>query len=286
MSSRLTRAFTLVELLVVIGIIAILIALLLPALQKARDSAVRVQCLSNMRQAYAAMHAYAADNKGWFPPGTADHWYFVSNIAPSDPLPLPNPPNYSGVAVPSRGNWGNWYGRRLWERVGSVNQLFAPEWAQYLGGDPRVMGNHYRVLACAAIQQNNPEYNPIEFAYWYGMPTYEQVVRQAPGRAPVPRQGRVKREHMASAGFGSNGIVLPSGQVPVKFLFACSDLKGSSGGIPIYWGFRGSQGLGAPRGEVHGVGSTRGKYMNVMTLDGGTILVRNTPGLAAVGEPE
>lgn len=285
MPLRPSRAFTLVELLVVIGIIAILVALLLPALQKARDAAVRVECLSNMNQAYTAMHAYAADNNGWYPPGTTDHWYFVRDTAP-EPLPLPTPPNYASVAVPSRGNWGNWYGRKLFERVGNVNQLFAPEWVKYLGGDPTIMGNHYRVLACAAIQKNNPEYNPIEFGYWYGMPTYDQVVRRPPGQAPVPRQGRVKREHMATAGYGANGIVLLPGTSPVRFLFSCSDLKGSSGNIPIYWGFRGSQGLGAPRGDVHGSKSGSGKYMNVMTLDGGTILVRNTPGIAATGEPD
>lgn len=68
--SRSKTGFTLVELLVVIGIIAVLIAILLPALNRARAQARTVACLSNLRQLYYAFALYVNDDKGktpWYP---------------------------------------------------------------------------------------------------------------------------------------------------------------------------------------------------------------------------
>jgi prepilin-type N-terminal cleavage/methylation domain-containing protein len=83
---RPTKAFTLVELLVVIGIIALLISILLPALNRARGQAKQVQCLSNLRQLGQAMLMHANEHRQHFPLAGLV-WADKKTLQPNDNTP-------------------------------------------------------------------------------------------------------------------------------------------------------------------------------------------------------
>jgi prepilin-type processing-associated H-X9-DG protein len=112
----------LVELLVVIGIIGVLVALLLPSLNKARDNANKVKCMSNLKQMGLACMMYAQDNNSYLP---ARYWNFMtplkngwdvtSTFGPNagfvaSPVPGGTPPNGPALLVKAgrRGNGANY----------------------------------------------------------------------------------------------------------------------------------------------------------------------------------
>ncbi|MDB5323211.1 MAG: hypothetical protein JWN40_4842 [Phycisphaerales bacterium] len=148
-----SKAFTLVEMLVVIGILALLIAILLPALNRARESANTVNCLSNMKQFTAAAMNYAADNKGYIIPcGTPQAGWWCNIMVDNKYLAVPgqtgNAPKTSGVFYCPSGN----------------QDAFPPD----LTNNGTVPSSRVDERSAMGTQQTSPR-TGVRIDLWYGM---------------------------------------------------------------------------------------------------------------------
>jgi prepilin-type N-terminal cleavage/methylation domain-containing protein/prepilin-type processing-associated H-X9-DG protein len=164
--------FTLVELLVVIGIIAVLIAVLLPALSRAVQAARTVHCQANLRQIYSGMLQYSMDWNGWIPP---QRW----------------PDTNSGGGPASSPFW--------WVDVKGIRQNHGPSWVTVLAGG----GSYY-----ADGSSYTPYLGRVDSTTPYGVPPVCMCASEYSNEAATwtPNGGSYAlNELMGQDGTGLNG---------------------------------------------------------------------------------
>jgi prepilin-type N-terminal cleavage/methylation domain-containing protein/prepilin-type processing-associated H-X9-DG protein len=234
MKRNAKRGFTLIELLVVIAIIAILAAMLLPALAKAKQSARRVACTSNLRQWGLALTMYLDDNNQIFPD------FSIANNTPGAPSGYDQDNiHWTDLATFAAGGFGN----RAWFNALPPYVSQKPLW-QY-AANPADFVNGRSIFNCSTAHFLPAEVNPLDrVAFSYGI-NFKGTNGLVPAGSP----------------FKATMVLHPS-----AFVFF-SDVRANSGEVPFY-GANSLNDLGAPRGSLNHLSSRHDAGANLTFLDG------------------
>jgi prepilin-type N-terminal cleavage/methylation domain-containing protein/prepilin-type processing-associated H-X9-DG protein len=228
------RGFTLIELLVVIAIIGILAAMLLPALAKAKQTAYRAACISNLRQWGLALTMYLDDNNQVFPD------FSIPNNTPGAPAGYSQDNiHWTDLAAFAAANQGNsaWFNAL----PPYISQMTLSQYA----ANPTNFVNGRSIFNCPTARFLPAEVDPLNrVAFSYGI-----NFKGTNGLVP------------ASSPFKATAVLHPS-----AFVFF-SDVRANSGETPFY-GANPLNDLGAPRGSLNHLSSRHAAGATLAFLDG------------------
>jgi len=228
------RGFTLIELLVVIAIIAILAAMLLPALARAKERANRTVCLGNLRQWGLSLNMYLDDNRQAFPD------FSIPNNTPGAPSGYDQDNIYwADLATFAAGGYGNsaWFN--------ALPPYVSQKALWQYAANPANFVNGRNVFNCPSAVFLPAEVDPFtRVAFCYGL-NFKGTNGLVPATMP----------------FRAQVVVHPS-----AFVFY-SDDRANSGEAPFY-GANPLNDLGAPRGSLNHLSSRHAAGANLTLLDG------------------